>query len=254
MVRLMEALTFMIAAVAAQAADAPSGCTLKRVASLDASTNRGRLLINIKLNGRDSSVMVDTGSPFNLISADLATELKLPLHTAREGATFDASGNSFRHYVTVEKLEIGGMSANDVLFLVMGENSPQKGGVDGIFGANFLAAYDVELDLAHGKLNLFLQNRCDAPPVYWTQDYDSVRFQLDASLHPVLPVSLDGQELQAILDTGATLSTLSAQVAKHRFNIDPIGDGSRPDAEERAGTGHELPVFGHGFRSSMSAA
>jgi predicted aspartyl protease len=235
------------AADSARAADQSATCDLKRVASLDAITDSGQLLIAVKLNGRDSWVRVDTGGPFNLINKGLADELKLHFQDMRAGAAFDGSGNSFKHFVKVHTLQLGGMSAEDVLFLVMGEDDQSKEGMDGTFGADFLASYDVELDLAHGKVNLFLQNRCDAPPVYWTRDYVSVPFKVDASLHAILPVTLDGQRLRAVLDTGATPSTLSAQVAKRLFGIDAAGDGLHPDGQERTGTGHTLPVYGHRF-------
>jgi predicted aspartyl protease len=228
-------------------AKAEAPCTLKQVAALQTDISHGLVLTTIQIDGRDARVLVDTGSPFNMISPRLAAELKLPERAIREGAALDISGKAIRHMVNVHKVGLGGMTAEDIPFLVLGENSDRPSPIDGIFGANFLESYDVELDLAHGKINLFLPNDCPAEPVYWTRDYAVSKFQTDASLHAVLHVTLDGQELRAVFDTGATHSVLSAQTARRLFNLDPDANGDKPDGELHGGTGAPLPFYRHRF-------
>lgn len=58
----------------AHASDSPEKCRLTRVASLDAITENGQLLIAVKLDGRDSWLRVDMGSPFSMISKNLVGE------------------------------------------------------------------------------------------------------------------------------------------------------------------------------------
>ena len=124
-----------------------------------------------------------------------------------------------------------------------GENFPY----DRIFGANFLAAYDVELDIPHGKLRLFSPNHCQEDVVYWTRDYVAVPFVLDASLRAVMTVTLDGKNLHAMLDTGASQTILSAQTARHSFDIDPAAAAAKPDGEGHAGSGATLDYYRHRF-------
>jgi hypothetical protein len=64
------------------------GCNLQRVAALNARTENGRLLIQVKLNGRDSRLQVDTGSPYSVITNRVADELKLPLEPIRDQSRF----------------------------------------------------------------------------------------------------------------------------------------------------------------------
>jgi len=230
-----------------QAARAAEPCTLKRVAEIAADTSHNALLIKIQIDGHDARVLVDTGSAFNMISPQLAAELKLPLKPVREGAVIDLSGRSIRHMVKVQKVGLGGMTAEDIPFLVLGEDGDKPPPFDGVFGANFLEAYDVEFDLAHDKMNLFLPNECGTEPVYWTRDYDVVPFQIDASMHAVLPVTLEGKSLRAVFDTGASPSVLRLQTARHDFNFDPEANGDKPDGQARGGSGAVLPYYRHRF-------
>jgi predicted aspartyl protease len=231
-------------------AEDPKTCTLRRVAALDADISDGVLLIKIQIEGRDTWAQVDTGSPIGFIDKALAQELKLTLRPAREGAFYDAAGKFAQHFVVVHKLGLNGMIAEDIPFLVNGENrssGPSK--IGGVFGANFLSAYDVELDLAHGKLNLFKQDHCPGNVVYWTQDYDVVPFRIDGSLHATFMASLDDQSLRTLLDTGATSTILASQVARHRFNFDPEAAGIKADGSLSSLGGTELPYYKHRFGS-----
>ena len=222
-------------------------CDLQRAAELPVKTDGDMLLIQMQIEGRDAWVQVDTGSPFSLISARLADALNLRKSQTERAIGFDAAGKELRHYVNIRKLSLNGMTAENETFFVMGENDTEDRPYDGIFGANFLSAYDIELDIPHGKMRLFLPNRCKTPPVYWTQDFAEVPFALDASLHMVMTVTLDGKPLHAMVDTGAGRSFLTAQTARNSFDFDPAAAGQQPDGEEKAGSGATLSYYKHRF-------
>jgi predicted aspartyl protease len=228
-------------------ATAEEQCGLKRVAELAATTDTGDLLIKIQVDGHDATALMDTGSPVEMISPQLAAELKLTPISVREGALVDFAGKSARHMVRVHKVGLGGMTANDVPFVLFGENESKAPAFDAIFGSNFLEAYDVELDLAHHKVNLYLPDHCPGQVVYWTTNYDVLPFRTDASGHAVLHVTLDGQSLLATLDTGASASVLSLQTARHLFNFDPSASDVKPDGNMAGGTGSTLPYYRHRF-------
>jgi predicted aspartyl protease len=232
----------------AWAADAEE-CKLQRVAELPVKVDEGRLLIQVKIEGRDASVLVDTGSPFSMISGRLADELQLHKSSIASGRAYDAAGKDLKHFVKVKKLMLNGMTAEDQTFIVMGENdgSGEERPFDGIFGANFLSAYDIEFDIPHSKMNMFLHNHCNRAPVYWTQDFVAVPFVLDASLHMVMSATLDGKSVRAMVDTGAGPTILGAQTARRSFDFDPAASGQQPDGEERTGTGAHLAYYRHRF-------
>jgi predicted aspartyl protease len=234
---------------AALAADAPK-CGLKLMAELPVDISHGSLLVKMEVDGHDGMFLIDTGSPFSMLSARLVDTLGLkPLPITPGVILFDAAGQQMRHFVKAKRLTLDKMVAEDTDFVVMGENGSGVSALDGIFGANFLAAYDLELDVPHGKVRLFSQDHCKGQVVYWTQDFDSSPFTLDAGLHAVMRATLDGHLLPTLLDTGATPSTLSATVARRDFDFDPAAAGVEPEGHITAGSGASLPFYRHRFAS-----
>jgi len=233
---------------AAVAADAP--CGLKLMAELPVDISHGALLVKLQVDGHDGNFMVDTGSPYSMLSARMVNVLGLkPLPITPGLVLFDAAGQQMKHFVIPKKLTVDKMIAEDKEFVVMDEHGSGDSPLDGIFGANFLGAYDVEMDVPHGKIRLFSQDHCKGQVVYWTQDYDSSPFTLDASLHLVLRATLDGHLLPTALDSGASSSILTATVARRDFDFDPAAAGVEPEGHVTAGSGASLPVYKHRFGS-----
>ena len=219
-------------------ARAAEDCRLKLVASFDAIVENGRLMIPVSLNGRVAWVRLDTGAPVSLIGRNLVEELNLP--TRKEKNPFiDISGGELDESAVVEKLDLGGMTANNIRFAIV--KAEQFNGAT--IGANLFAAYDIELDMAHSRVNLFLHDHCKGQVVYWTQDYEAIPFKIYRGFHPAFPVTLDGKTLNAMMDTGAGRTYLFTDVAKREFDIDPEADGERPEGRVLSLAGGEnLPV------------
>ena len=229
------------------AADAPPQCSLNLAAELPVDITHGSLLVKLQVDGHDGMFLVDTGSPYSMLNRRMVDELGLKPQLIPPGVRLiDEAGKPMTHYVIAKKLMLNNMVAVDKKFVVMGESGGASS-IDGIFGANFLAAYDVELDVPHGKIRLFSQDHCRGQVVYWTQDFDSSPFTLDANLHVVMRASLDGHSLPTLLDTGASPSTLSATVARRDFDFDPAAAGVEPEGHVTAGTGATLPIYKRRF-------
>jgi len=87
-------------------------------------------------------------------------------------------------------------------------------GFDGTLAPDMLKHYDVDLDFAHGKMNLFSQDHCPGKVLYWTKgDYVVLPMQVAPSSHIRLPVTVDGKTIMAIVDTGAVSSIMSMHAA-----------------------------------------
>lgn len=245
-VTLFMAGLFAIIGSPVHAAEAPQ-CGLKLMAELPVDISHGALLVKLQVDGHDGMFLVDTGSPYSMLSKGMVDAIGLkPLPITPGVVLMDAAGHTLRHYVRPKKLMLNAMAAEDKEFAVMGEESATSG-LAGVFGANFLAAYDVELDMPHGKIRLFSQDHCKGQVVYWTPEYDAIPFAFDASLHVVMHADLDGHSLPALLDTGASPSTLSATVARRDFDFDPAAAGVEPEGHVLAGSGAALPYYSHRF-------
>jgi hypothetical protein len=94
-------------------------------------------------------------------------------------------------------------------------------GVDGLIAPDVLTDYDAEFDFGGKTFRLFEHHPCADRAVYWTGSYVVLPFTLTADGHVRVPVTLDGQNIYAILDTGAPISILSMQDARRMFGLDP---------------------------------
>ncbi len=223
-------------------------CSLQRVAELPVDIRHGQLLVKMQIDDQDGWFVIDTGSPYSMLTRQMVEALKLhPIPVAPTLVVLDGSGTALKHYVIAKKLTVSGMVAENKEFLVMGEDSAVNGPIAGVFGASFLAAYDIELDLPHGKIRLFSQDHCKGQVVYWTQDFATVPLTVDSFFHISTEVNLDGTAERATLDTGATPTTISAQTARRTFSIDPGAAGATPDGQVVMGSGKTLPYYRHKF-------
>jgi hypothetical protein len=85
---------------------------------------------------------------------------------------------------------------------------------DGLFGANFLSAYEVELDFPAGKMRFFDSPAgCDAGFPAWTEGATRLQAK-DAGYQLLLiPVRVNGVELNALIDTGSEDTSITQSAA-----------------------------------------
>jgi predicted aspartyl protease len=222
-------------------------CTLKRAASFDAKFSDGQLMIQAKIDGKDVSVALDTGSPVNMIDNKLVTELKLPTNRMMMGGT-DAAGHNFNITALAHTVTLGDFTATNVPFLVGGRDSADGSWlISALFGDSLLEANDLELDPAHGKVNIFLPDHCPGQGVYWAREWVPIPIKIENSNHIYLPVTLDGLETMAMLDTGASRTIVDKHVAEGKLNVPFNGGKDKPDGYFTAGTGAKMPYYKHTF-------
>jgi hypothetical protein len=128
--------------------------------------------------------------------------------------------NQFVH----TSLTLGTLSASDMVFMLAPGGSPISDNADvaGILGPDILQHYDVDIDFGSGKLNLMSQDHCEGKVLYWKADAVAVvPMRLMNSGHIQMPVMLDGQQVMAVLDTGAYNTTLTLPVAQATFGLKP---------------------------------
>jgi predicted aspartyl protease len=222
-------------------------CTLKKMASFDAKYEHGQLVIKAKIDDRDVDVALDTGSPYNMINNKLVEELKLPMNRITMSGV-DAAGHESNLTAMAHKVTLGDFTATSVSFLVGGREAADGAWViDALFGTNLLEANDLELDLAHGKVNIFSSDHCAGQGVYWAHEWVPIPIRVQNFGHIYLPVTLDGLETSAMLDTGASRSTVDKHVAEQKLNVPFDGGKDKPDGYLIAGTGSKIPFYKHTF-------
>lgn len=120
-------------------------------------TKNDLLLLNVTINGRQKKFLLDTGAP-TAISATLQKQLRL--NSLSRLAAEDINGNhdSFTT-VSVDELQVGGMTVKDVPALVISDDNAifNHLGVDGIIGSNYLRNVIVRISVRDRKI-IFTDN------------------------------------------------------------------------------------------------
>lgn len=190
---------------------------LKIVGQADMLSTEDSLLVPAKVNGIETKMIIDTGGWYRQLFPVVQSKLNLPT-TRRNIYAIDATGRKTDKTVTVSDFEIGTFRAKDVPFYV-----PENGyddDIGGLMGPQMFTTVDLDLDFANKKINFILQDHCEGKVVYWkTPSYAAIPFVLGNDGHIRIPVELDGHQFKALLDTGASQSTITFRAAESAFGI-----------------------------------
>ncbi|MGH6889186.1 MAG: aspartyl protease family protein [Rhizomicrobium sp.] len=240
---LLACAFFSIAFSTAASAD---DCKLARIASFDFAEN-GAIIVPVSINGTSVQMAFDTGAPLSAIDPNVANNLALPQRRIMQGVVYNEAGQPFSYIATVHDFGLGTAHASNLEFLVWPSPISTSMQIGGTLAADLLRHYDVDIDFGAHKLNLFSQDHCPGRVVYWTSDNVAVvPVHVVESGHVIVPVTLDGQSFDAVLDTGSTFSSLSQEAAYNTFRLSP---GS-PDMTNIGDIGPgKVPVYRHTFKS-----
>jgi hypothetical protein len=109
------------------------------------------------------------------------------------------------------------------------------GGVAGILAP--APGIDIDIDFAAHKLSFFSPNHCDGKVIYWPADAVAVVPMRNAGSQPgsglstehiMIPVTLDGKQIDALIDTGSTNNVLNLRIAEGRFGVDVRSPDVKP--------------------------
>ena len=194
-----------------------AGCAPVPKAELPLALVRQRPLVTLKIDGAPATMVLDTGAERTLLGEAAARRLGLAAHYTYAHAIAGVGGAVNAGEVRPEHVTFGGTAMPGFFIAVARVTFPPVDGlaVDGLLGADMLVDYDLELDFAHGRARLYAPAACDAPAVPWPPGYGEVKAHKSMHRHLFFPVTLDGREVMAFIDTGAQVSALSAGAAQH---------------------------------------
>jgi len=238
---------------AADDARAAASCELHMVASIPAKVSaQNQLLLEATINDAAVTIQVDTGASTSTISKRFADRLGMPIEDM-PGVVYGLTGEALNQKTRVRMLRLGNtVSANEAMVLTPIGGDGTDGQPVALFGADYLQNYDVEIDAAGGKVNLFSHDHCPGQVVYWAPDYfkSKIYYVGQSPLHrPTMDIAIDGKPLRALLDTGAYTDIMRLAVATDRFDLSP-GSADMPKIGETKGIeGRALDTYQHTFQS-----
>ncbi|HSM95782.1 MAG TPA: pepsin/retropepsin-like aspartic protease family protein [Rhizomicrobium sp.] len=243
-------------------------CKLRAVASLRTEAGPDNLLlVPASVNGQQVLMLFDTGATRGILDAGFAQSLGLPANripaaqpsfavprhpllsfqTAPSMQFFTANGTRLNRYTVAPSFDLGGVHGTDVRFMLAGFADPNIPPLKGILGSDRFRDYDVELDPRARLVNLYSQDHCEGHVVYWADAYSDIPIGLSQDGEIRLIMTLDGQELDTVLDTGASNTTLSLQAAHNVFGLDT----DSPGVEKQSGEGRD-GVYRTRFKSLVA--
>jgi predicted aspartyl protease len=244
---------------------AAQDCKLHAMASLRTEAGPdGLMLVPATVNGQQILMLFDTGAARGILDASFAHQLGLPANRiplaqpvfalprhplvsfqmTPSTQFFTANGTRLNTYTVASSFDLGAVHAKDATFMLAGFADPNIPGLKGILGSDRFRDYDVEIDPRARLVNLFSQDHCEGHVVYWADRYSDLPIGFSADGEIRLVMTLDGNDLDTVLDTGAPNTTLSLQAARKVFGLDT----DSPGMEKMAGEGRD-GVYRYRFKS-----
>jgi hypothetical protein len=197
---------------------ADSGCALNEVASLPGYFGGGGVAIDAGVNGQNAKFGLSTGSSATTVSEALVKRLGLPA-VDMHMRTVSRAGTQERMNALVQDFTIGTMVSHANRFIVLDSGGDgTNGDVVGSLGVDYLGNYDIELDPAERKVNLFQPIQCGRA-AYWWDDHFELPFTLSQYNEPVVAITLDGRTYRAIVDIASAHSTIDIAEAHRNLNV-----------------------------------
>ncbi len=220
----------------ALAGRAEAACEKQIVARLPLVSRANHVFTTARIDGTAVTLLVDTGAAVSALDGSVAERLQVRRDGGRNAAMVGIGGGKTRPLpmLSIGRLELGPLVLSGVA-MVAGDfrrGRPAAAQADGILGADVLSRYDLDIDLAAGTLALYAVAGCTGRFIDWPTATAAIplqRFFQDQL--KTAPVTVDGQPLSALVDTGATQSVLFGPAMKR------LGQASRANPADGRGYG-----------------
>lgn len=195
---------------------------------MQSTTDRTVMVVPVKIDNVDKRLLLDTGGLVTQISRATASSLDLP-QRYRDARLFDLAGNRSNAEATLPQLTLGVQNKSDVPVAVapnpeLGTSLPY----DGLLATDLFPGDDIDMDFGARRLTTFSPEHCTGQVIYWPADRIAVvPITVNQNLI-VIPVSVDGNPLNAVMDTGSQYTVMNMDVAGRLFGLTPASPDMDP--------------------------
>jgi predicted aspartyl protease len=216
-------------------------CSMSPVGEVQMRMTREQAFVPLKVNNSTVNLLLDTGDFVTALTPEAVSRLALPESSQPRLQMTGIGGGYQAPIVQAADVQYLDHHLQNLPFAVLPDSEfrPEEH-TDGLFGANFLSAYEVELDFPAGKMRFFDGGAgCTSGAPSWTAG--ATRLQAtDAGYQLLLiPVKVNGVELNALIDTGSEDTSIT-QSAAAALGIDAAAmRGDREITEQGLGESSE---------------
>jgi tetratricopeptide (TPR) repeat protein/predicted aspartyl protease len=227
----MRGAVIAIALLAAGAAAPAHACQLVKIAELPVTMEGLRPFVPVTINTMETKLLADSGAFYSMIDAASAKRAGVRTIPGFSLTAMGAGGSAVLGAGRADTVKLADIPLKKVEFLI--HERPISSFAAGLLGQNILGAFDTEYDLAHGVIRIFRPKGCaKANLAYWSagQDLSVVPARSTDFLNPHIrfDVRVNGVRVQAVLDSGAATTLLSASTAA-RAGVRPDGPGAKSE-------------------------
>ena len=198
----------------------PAECKLHLAASLPFSIVHGHIQVAVLVNDVPRNFMIDTGGFISSINQKIVESENLKTLAINDNLAISGiGGQKAERYAIADTLTMAHLRAKDVRLVVMPASADS--GDDGVIGPDYLRNFDMEFDFKNKTLNLFRPHPCSRHAVYWTDQFTALPMDITSQGHIRVRAILDGEDFQAMVDTGSPATLIGARTATSKFNIGP---------------------------------
>jgi predicted aspartyl protease len=178
------------------------------------------VLVPVTLNGVPQKLQLATARITSELWPETAAALNLkPEIVAHNGARTPA-------FVKIDTFKIGQVEISDANLQIgvslLNLFHPNSDPSDGTLASDVLRNQDFDLDFGNGVLNAFSPDHCPGTVLYWNPTaMDALPITTRDRSTIYIPITLDGQSVEAELDTGNPISLMGLETAKKLFNLVP---------------------------------
>lgn len=201
-----------------QAQEPAHSCLLEEVTRLPLNEFAGWFTITASINNHPTIMLVDTAAAHSAVSPELAKQLRLPQDRHAKLVVHGVGGElKAAHPVIAHSFRAGRGDLVDYELMVANIASPARKGEPGVpeavLGLDLLSYYELEFDFPNRTLTLYTSDNCRGNFVPWAGHFDAIagRRQLDGQLF--IPVRLNKEAINAVIDTGANRSAIGIDTA-----------------------------------------
>jgi hypothetical protein len=250
---IAKSIAFVLLALLLPAAG-HAACVLQNKATIPLQPTAAGITLPVEVNGITATFILDTGAERSVVTGEAVQRLRLA-RDAWVGTTMRGVGGIERRpNADPSSLSLGGQPLvrrtlsrdHSLTVAVLPGTAGATGIVDGLLGRDYLALFDLDIDLPNRRLTLYQVVGCTGRFLPWPGGYVSIPMTTSAADAVVLPVALDGRPLRALLDTGATSSLLAAP-GMYKMGLTPEHLSADPSAQISGLGPRTLTVHRHRF-------
>jgi predicted aspartyl protease len=230
--------------VTLQYADVSFSCAPSNLTTIQIQYQKGTRLpiVSGKINGKDAMFLMDTGASWTFLMPDAVKKYSLFSAPANSKAS-GVAGESSTSITRVNSFEFGNEKFDRPYFFVL-EKLDFSPYFDVILGADYLYRSSLEIDIRNLRLRKFDFGNCSINDLFEEKkDFFSVVMEAvtDDDPRPKFKLQIGKHIFVALIDTAATSSTMSFQVAK-KIGL-PISFDSNENIRTISGVGGKVPAI-----------